>query len=36
MKKHMANTCVKLWEDSTDSFCRKTCYYRAYFLVFKN
>jgi len=29
MKKHMANTYVKLWEGSTDSFCRKTSYYRA-------
>ena len=36
MKKHMANSCVKLWENSTDSFGRKTRYCRAYFLVFKN
>ena len=27
----MANTCVKFWEDSTDSFCRKKkSYYCAY------
>jgi hypothetical protein len=37
MKEHMANNCVKLWETSTDSFCRKQkrYYCASYFLVFK-
>jgi hypothetical protein len=35
MKKHMAITCVKLWEDSTYSFCRKTRSYAHTFLYLR-